>query len=267
MTTFSLVTLNCFGVPVPSTASRLLALARELVRRGDSVVCLQEVQAHSYRELLVRACAPAYPSQAHAPHVHAPRGGLLTLAQQPITAQSFTLYTARGLWYTPALTDWVLYKGVLATRLLYDGVPVVVLNTHLTANYSGDWRPNNRYARNEWLQLRQLAAVVREQPPDTLVLVVGDFNIPRGSWLYDGLLAESGLCDPLAGDRRPTIRLPRGVPGRYAHPIDFALLRAPALPGLRVESDLCFCQKIARADGQQIFPSDHCGVELRVSWG
>ena len=79
-------------------------------------------------------------------------------------------------------------------------LPIVVLNTHLTANYSGDWRSDNRYTRNERCQLEQLAETVRAQSADTLVLVAGDFNIPRGSGLYHEFMQASGLTDPLAGN-------------------------------------------------------------------
>src|SRR5919109_3807615 len=202
MATFSLLTLNCFGTPVPSTRRRLLTLAHELNNRDACIVCLQEVQAHPYRRLLTETCM-GYPANAYAPFLHAPKGGLLTLARRPIERAHFTLYRERGLWYTPAVADWLLHKGVLQTHLRHGDLPIVVLNTHLTANYTGDWRAGNRYARAERNQLRQLAEIVAAQPSEALVLVAGDFNIPRGSWLYDEFLASSGLIDPLAGDQRP----------------------------------------------------------------
>jgi endonuclease/exonuclease/phosphatase family metal-dependent hydrolase len=267
MATFALISLNCFGVPTPTnrTRCRLLTLARELDRRDAMVVCLQEVQTHFYRRLLIQACS-CYPANVYAPFVHAPKGGLLTLARLPLRRSTFTLFRERGLWHTPAVTDWLLHKGILQAHLMFDGLPIAVFNTHLTANYSGNWSAENRYARTEREQLRQLAGLVAAQPPDTLVLVAGDFNIPRGSWLYDEFMAASGLTDPLAGDTRPTLRVPLGVPARYALPIDFALFRAPDLPGLQVSSNLCFREKLALIDGRQGYLSDHYGIELRLTW-
>jgi endonuclease/exonuclease/phosphatase family metal-dependent hydrolase len=264
MPTFSLLTLNCFGVPAPTTRARLLALAGSLNAGADQVICLQEVQAHAYRQLLTRACA-SYPHAADAPFLHAPKGGLLTLARLPITAFEFTLYRSRQVPYAPALMDWLLHKGVLATRFEYAGVPIVVLNTHMHANYSGVWDQKSRYARVEAEQLRQLAEIVRAQPSETLVVAAGDFNFPRGSWLYDELLHASGMIDPLAGDTRPTVRALPGVPARYAQPIDFALVRAPKLAGLRIESELRFVE-LGLVGGRPRFLSDHVGVELRVGW-
>jgi endonuclease/exonuclease/phosphatase family metal-dependent hydrolase len=266
VTTFSLITLNCFGVPMPTTRRRLLALAQELNRREVTVACLQEVQSHTYRRLLVRA-ADRYPASAYVPFMHAPKGGLLTLARLPIEHVQFTLYRDRGRWYTPAIQDWILHKGALATNMTLDGVPIVVLNTHLTANYSGDWRRSNRYAQHERSQLQQLAQIVNAQPAEALVAVVGDFNIPRGNWLYKEFLAESRLMDPMAGDRKPTFRPPRGIPGRYALPIDFTLLRLPPnLPGLRIRSQLCFEEKYPLVAGRKGYLSDHYGIELELAW-
>jgi len=264
MPTFSLLTMNCFGVPTPATNARLQTLARELNARDDQLVCLQEVQSHIYRRLLMRACA-SYPHAAFAPFLHAPKGGLLTLARLPIAEFQFTLYRSRQVPYPPSLMDWVLHKGVLTTRLEYAGLSIVVLNTHLHANYNGIWDRRNRYAQGEAEQLRELAEIVRAQPPEALVVAVGDFNFPRGSWLHEEFLAASGMTDPLLGDARPTVRALPGIPERYAQAIDFAFVRAPKLAGLHVASELRFAEQVLFS-GRPRFLSDHVAVELRVEW-
>lgn len=265
MATFSLLTLNCFGVPTLLVRRRLLTLARELNRSDMTVVCLQEVQAHLYRRMLIEACVE-YPTNAFWPFVHAPKGGLLTLGRLPFHDTHFTLYEERGIWYTLGLADWLLHKGILRIATRVQTVPVIVLNTHLNANYDGDWHPKNRFARGEQRQLQQLAALVAAQPAEALVVVAGDFNIPRGSWLYDEFLEASGLVDPLAGDPRPTYRLLPGMPRRFALPIDFVLFRTPRLAHLRVHADIVFHEKLPLVDGSMNYLSDHCGVELRFTW-
>lgn len=266
MPTFTTLTLNCFGVPMPSTYRRLRALGEALCLLDADVICLQEVQAHPYRRLLVRLCADQYPYHAFTPFVHAPKGGLLTLSRHPISDSRFVLYRERGLWYTPALADWILHKGVLFTHLHYGDLPVTILNTHLTANYSGDWSPRNRFALHEWEQLQQLADLVSAQPADHLVMVMGDFNIPRGSWLSDQFLRRSGLIDPLTGDQRPTFRPLPGMPARYLAAIDFNLYRPPSKLNLSIQSDLRFAQKYPLSDGRTTYLSDHMGIELRLMW-
>lgn len=260
-----MVTFNCFGAPTPSTRRRLLALAHTLNQRAESLVCLQEVQTNGYCRLLIEA-STQYPAHVYEPFVHAPKGGLLTLSQLPIEQRTFTLYHARTLVSPLAAMDLLLHKGVLLARTSLEGQPIVVLNTHLSANYNVDWNPANRYARIEQSQLRQLAEIVRAQPAEALVIVVGDFNIPRGSWLYNEFLEQSGMIDPLAGDDRPTHRMPPGLPAHLARSIDFALLRLPNLPGLLVQSDLCFDQQQPIPGGQPGFLSDHYGLELQIAW-
>jgi endonuclease/exonuclease/phosphatase family metal-dependent hydrolase len=265
MVEFSLLTFNSFGAPAPMTRRRLLALATELNRRAYSIVCIQEAQTNAYCRLLTESCIQ-YPSYVFEPFYHAPKGGLLTLAQLPIEQREFTLYRAREIVSPLAVMDLLLHKGVLRTIASVAGVPIIVLNTHLSANYSINWSPSNRYARIEHRQLQQLAEIVRAQPADALVIAAGDFNIPRGSWLYQEFLDQAGMVDPLAGDTRPTHRMPPGVPARLAQPIDFTLIRLPPLLGLTIQSDLCLNTPQLIAGARHGFLSDHAGVELQITW-
>jgi endonuclease/exonuclease/phosphatase (EEP) superfamily protein YafD len=131
----------------------------------------------------------------------------------------------------------------------------VIINTHILANFMGDWERHGSYARVEEKQLKQLATMVRGQPMNSLILVVGDFNVPRQGMLYSDFLANSGLADPLAGDSRPTLRAPVKIPSRYSLAIDYALYRLPGDRRLKVECDLW-------ASGDL---SDHDGIEIQIT--
>ena len=261
---FSLLTLNCFALVLPSTRLRLLALAKELERRSNQVVCLQEIQLHTYRQLITRACA-SYSYALHEPYFHCPKGGLLTLSRMPVMSTTFEPYTDRGLWYTPMLLDKLFYKGMLIKKLTWAGIPMVIINTHLLANFAGDWERYGMYARAEEKQLQQLAKTVGVQSADSIIIVVGDFNIPRGSKLYHDFLANSGLNDPMAGDTRPTLRPPSGLPSRYSLPIDYALIRIPDTHSFKIDCDLCLSGKYQINSWRQGYLSDHNGVEIRIT--
>ncbi len=241
----------------------MFALARELENRAYQVVCLQEIQLHNFQRLMVKACS-SYPYSVYEPYFHCPKGGLLTFSRLPITNKSFEPYAERGLWYTPMLMDRLFYKGMLIQNLIWAGTRMVIINTHLLANYAGDWERHGVYARAEQKQLQQLAETVRGQPADSFVIVVGDFNIPRGSWLYRDFLGSSGLTDLLAGDTRPTLRLPHGVPPRFAFPIDYIFVRKPATCSFEIECDLCFTGKYWITSHHQGYLSDHNGIEIRI---
>jgi endonuclease/exonuclease/phosphatase family metal-dependent hydrolase len=262
--TFSLLTYNCFGLWLPGTQQRLLALARELEQSQYQVVCLQEIQLHRYRELLVNA-SPSYPYAYSERYMHCPAGGLLTLSRIGLTDTSFIPYEERGLWYTPMLLDRLFYKGMLVTKLTWENIPVTIINTHILANFAGDWKRRGMYARVEERQLEELAETVRAQSTDSFIVVVGDFNVPRGGALYDDFIEHSGLTDPLAGDTRSTLRAPLGMHTSYTLAIDYVLFRMPIRRKLKVACDLCFVEKYPSNESQQGYLSDHCGIEMQIT--
>jgi endonuclease/exonuclease/phosphatase (EEP) superfamily protein YafD len=224
---------------------------------------LQEVQLNHYQHLLVQACA-SYLYSFHEPYLHCPKGGLLTLSRLPMS-KHFEPYAERGLWYTPMFMDKLLYKGMMIHTFTWAGLPMVVINTHILANYVGDWERRGIYSAIEEKQLQQLAKTVRSQPSDSIVIVVGDFNVPRASRLYDEFLANSGLTDPLAGDTRPTLRLPFGVPPQFSLPIDYAFVRIPEAYSVKVECDLCFSEKYVISRWRRDYLSDHYGIEISLT--
>jgi len=160
--------------------------------------------------------------------------------------------------------DRLLYKGMLIAHLEWDGLPVTVINTHVLANYVGDWERHGMYARVEEKQLHQLAETVQGISSETIVIAAGDFNIPRGGNLYRDFLMLSGLSDTLAGDSRPTHRPPLGVPARYALPLDYIFIRTPANLSLHIECDLCFTTRQWLNGNRQEYLSDHNGLSLRI---
>jgi endonuclease/exonuclease/phosphatase family metal-dependent hydrolase len=189
----------------------------------------------------------------------------VTLSRWPVEHIDFVPFQARGPWlFTPAIADRLLRKGVLVAQIDVRGAPVIVVNTHLLANYRGDWTPGRRYVAAQRAQLRQLAEVVNGLDQRLPVVVAGDFNVPRGSWLYDEFLAATGLHDPLAGDARPTYRPAWPIPARYALPFDLLLVRPPVGGAAAATARLVFQQKIRLVDGRNDYLSDHFGVEAVV---
>ncbi len=263
---FSILTFNCFGGLTPAVFRRIAALGSQLEQSDYQLVLLQEVQLHRHRRTILAAC-PSFIAHADAPYLHCPRGGLLTLSRSPIDSSRFAEYDVQGRPYTPHLMDVLLNKGILLTHSTIGARSVWCVNTHLMANYAGDYREHTRNARDQRAQLAQLAGVIRDLPQDALILVGGDFNIPRSSWLIAEFLSDSGLTDPLAGDLRPTYRPFGAIPARFALPIDFALYRAPASLRLTVSADLALAEPLRLGGGQPTYLSDHIGVRLDVDAG
>jgi endonuclease/exonuclease/phosphatase family metal-dependent hydrolase len=263
--TLNLVTLNCLGVPFMNTRVRLATIARELDHHTIDVVCLQEVQFSQYVPLLVQRFS-TFPFVAFEPFLYSPKGGLLTLSQRPIRQAAFNLYPERGWWHSPSLADRLLHKGILLTELSYAGQQVIVLNTHLTANYDGDWSPTNRYARLERAQLSQLAGVVNTLDPAALVVIAGDFNLPRHSWLYEEFVEATGVIDPLNGMMKPTYYPMLALPARYHQPIDYIFIRPPADTHVTTQANFLFEQALPLTSGRYGRVSDHAAVQVCLQW-
>lgn len=246
-------------------AQRLPALRREVDALAVDAVCLQEIQSRQAQRLFNRS-SEAYPHHAHEPAPRHSLGGLCTLSRWPLAHQHFIRYTNQGPWLGPTLMDRFTRKGALVTQLDHPTQPIIVINTHLLANYGGNWHQQAQAAQPQWSQLQELAAIVQAQSANALVLVAGDFNIPRGCWLYEQFLDESGLSDPLASDERPTYRPFPGVAARYALPLDFIFLRVPTGLTVKTQTALRFDEQVPYVGGGVGYVSDHLGVQVTVRW-
>lgn len=266
---FNVVTLNAFGVPSGRTRARLQTIARELNDRALNAVCLQEVQLQRYVPVL-SAAFTNFPHAIWEPHLYAPKGGLMTLTRAAQNNGRFLPFRQRGWFLGPTIADRMLHKGMLISQLEHRGVPITLINTHLAANYSGRWDRSNRYAQLEAAQLAHLAEVVNEQPPNHVVIVAGDFNVPRYSWLYEEFLERTQLRDPLgtASDPtyRPDHRLPSSLMAMLEVAIDHALVRIPETLELTTLSTIILREKFDLVDGRNAHLSDHYGIHLRLEW-
>ncbi len=262
-----LLTFNCFGVPLLSnTRARLRTLARELDAADVDVVCLQEIQLSRYLPLLRRSLTQ-YPHAAYEPYIYAPKGGLVILSRWPIESANFVLYRERGRWHSPAVADWLLHKGILAAGVRIGDHPVIVVDTHLIANYSGNWSRHNTYARQQHSELRQLAQVVHGVEANVPCVIAGDFNLPRGSWLYNDFVAEAGVIDPLSESEDPTYRPLSILPGRFQVAIDHVFIRPPRHQVVTASAQLVFQEPLTLVNGRTSYLSDHTGILADVAFG
>lgn len=265
MNDFTLLTLNAFGLPMFLASRRWPRLVRELHKHPVSVLCLQEIQQNHYLRQLLSGLT-GYEHFAYHPNRLAPRGGLFTASRLPIERHDFSPYEETGRWLSAAAGDRFLGKGFLVTHLQVGNLPIAILNTHLNANYSGDWSPANGFARVLQDQVKQLAAWVQVQPREALIVICGDFNFPRPSFLYQALMHDTGLVDPLADDPRPTYRPFGGIPAKWALPIDFVLVRPPSHIAVDMKADILPIEDSAALHPRRRFLSDHCALTLHLTW-
>lgn len=241
-------------------------MMRQLNHSPAQVLCLQEIQQNAYVALLTRGLRD-YSHHAYERNRFAPKGGLYTAARVNLIESKFIPYQNRGRMLSLGVADWALNKGVLISQVESSAQRIIIMNTHLHANYLGNWEKSDSFAQIQRDQVLHLADIVNAQPADALVIVCGDFNFPRGTFLYDELLNAAQLHDPLANDPRPTYRPFRIVPARkWAIPIDFVLVRMPDWKNLALEADVKHIQDSARLLPAQRFLTDHNALTLNVTW-
>lgn len=240
-----IVTLNCLFRKRPR--ARLRVIGSLLKEMAPDVTCLQEIFFRRNVALLDDDRAVFRPGGLGV------AGGLVTLAKGSIDSSRFERFRTT-LWF-----EYLARKGFLVTRLKLGGEPVIVVNTHLIANYNRSWAPGNAYARRQVDELSQLAATLRQLPKSELVIVAGDFNVPATSSQFKDFMAECGAVSAVDWSA-----FPPGVRGFGA--IDNILYRPPPGRVIRGSARLCFEEPIELGDGRRDFASDHLGLEAILEW-
>jgi endonuclease/exonuclease/phosphatase family metal-dependent hydrolase len=260
LVSLSLLTFNCLFRPNP--ANRLATLARELQGRKLDVLCLQEVVWRPHVRLLCEAL-PGFPHVAFRPFGLAVKGGLVLMSRWPIAHWRYETYRRRGRLTSLGFSDWAIHKGFQVARLETGGGTVVVVNTHLLANYAGDWSPESDYARREWDELQQLARSLAAVDAGMPVVVAGDLNVPAGTWLHRDFLRAARLRDVFDGAREPTGRWKPGPTGPPPA-IDHVLVRVPEGWRSHASAGLVFQDQVSLVTGERGHLSDHFGIEAHL---
>lgn len=262
MPAFNLLSLNTFGIPFFLSLGRIKRLASELNRVSPTIVCLQEIQQNIYIPLLEKRLTE-YSHLASFPHRYAPKGGLFTASILNGTSE-FHPFPNRGKPVSIGFADWALYKGILVTTLEIHGQQVIVLNTHLQANYLGKWDISNEQTRIELDQVGFLAGLARSQPAGAWVFACGDFNFPRATPPYELMLAESGLIDALMDDPRPTYRPFPLVSAKWQMSLDYFFYRRPEGDHTPVTADIIPIENSTAGWYFQRFLTDHHALVLNI---
>jgi endonuclease/exonuclease/phosphatase family metal-dependent hydrolase len=240
-------------------------LAEELDQRQDTVVCLQEIQQDAYVPVL-RKRLTQYPYQCFKKYYYAPMGGLVTASRLPFVSYEFLPFPNRGRWWSIGFADWALRKGVLASTFEVEDQQIIVLNTHIHANYLGSWSKDSMLAKIQSDQVKFLAELARNQPKGALVIICGDFNFPRDTFIYDELAEISGFTDPLKNDPRPTYRPVSFLASKWSVTLDFIFYRNPDRIDMNIEADILPIENSKASKSSSKFLSDHCALTLKAQW-
>jgi endonuclease/exonuclease/phosphatase family metal-dependent hydrolase len=204
----SVLTWNVHGLPFDdSVPPRMNAIAREIRSRAPDLVLLQEAWLDVEAARLGCKLAEDYQRVPDAPGVRSGmlglfghrRGGLLAFVRRaspwrldPAVPVAFTEYSQSAPWYRLSEMDGVAGKGVQRFVIGDAGRRVVVLNTHVQAQYPARGNPYDEVRRSQLAELlREARRPMTEHAEADAVLVAGDLNVrPEEAPLYGALAAE-----------------------------------------------------------------------------
>ena len=162
------------------TAQRLERAAERILEEQPDVALLQELWKHDDAKNMVNRLAEAYASADIAGHgFFARRSGLLTFVRNQggwsVRGTSFREFEAVGsAWWKLREGDAFAGKGVQRVDIERQGARVVLLNTHLQAEYGEGER--SRYLEVRRKQLEELRAFAERVPIDLPLIAAGDLN-------------------------------------------------------------------------------------------
>ena len=264
---FTIGTLNVGGLSRPRPPLLPLALrAPELGQRLDAapidVLNLQEVFHYASLRVL-RERLPSYPYVGFRRSVVGPAGGLVTFSRLPLRRVRYRSFA--GIAPPRGRLKFRVKRALLSavqglTTVELAGLPITIVNTHLTANRDGDWSPGNRFHAFQRAQLRRLNATLARRRRPGLTVITGDFNIASDSDHYPLIVDHGARHDPFAATGPVTFHAAFLPPGEPAHRIDYALLAGDA----SVLNCTTLFPEPLTVDGEPYFLSDHIGLTVQI---
>jgi sphingomyelin phosphodiesterase 2 len=211
--TLSIITFNTFGVPFDGNnivksllrtkiRKRFKVIGDELNNSGADIIALQEVYTLPHLAILQKEMTK-YPYSYYKKFLIGPRGGVVTFSKFPMDTVDYTDFKNKGQWLNKSFVGKLSKRGLLITKV--HNMPIYIINTHLTQNSDHDWSRSNRYIPILKSQLSEIGRTL-ELLKNAPVILVGDFNMPKNSDLYQLFVASTGLLDVFKSDTTPTCR-------------------------------------------------------------
>jgi exonuclease III len=259
--TFTVGTFNTWGIPFssPFTRERYHALCQSIEHSSLDLLHLQEVWFYPLLAILQRQL-PTYPHLAYRRGLFGPQAGLVTLSRFPLEQVQFLDFPPLGVppkkrWWQRALEP-LKHKGTLLCSI--PQWSLTTCNCHLLANLSDDWSRTSPYYSAHEYALSRLATLINGQAQQGKdVLIMGDFNIPKWSQLYQTFVHLSNTIDVFEQEESPTYHQEFwSKPQR----LDYMFLHVKSEPVQVRQKGFLFQDKVRLSDGKSHYLSDHIGL-------
>jgi len=259
--TLSLVTYNTLGTPffAPDITKRYKKIASLINKSKYDVVCMQEVLTY-YHLYLLRSGLTNFPFVSYQKNPLGPRGGLVIFSKINLTNQSFFNYGYPKDGFVPWYAR-VAQHGILSCTL--PSLSIRLATTHLSSDQVHDLTEKNKFYKYIGLQSREAAVELnRSEKKYGSVILVGDFNIAKGSELYQEFLKLTNATDLFANDKEMTYTNDR-VPFFYTAPpnrIDTMYIKSKKKRMKALKTEHILVKPELLSNGKKGYLSDHIGL-------
>lgn len=201
MSKLTIASFNTFGVSLNfyNLALRYKAIANYFNTSNVDVIHFQEVFTYFHLSLLQNSLKN-YPYCQYKKSYMGPRGGLVIFSRYALTETHFISFSKEFIPLQSKL-ELLTQKGMLLSKVGNFGI--LLINTHLTAVINHDWNNTSKYCRELSSEINELHKIIKNKTKD-MIITSGDFNIAKGSFLYEKLINLEQLFDPFKKDNLPT---------------------------------------------------------------
>ncbi|WP_151757634.1 endonuclease/exonuclease/phosphatase family protein [Dictyobacter vulcani] len=196
------------------------------------------------------------------------RNGLVTFSRSPLTTVEFINFPPAA---EPRKKKWInrlkrsmKKKGMLVST--HTEKLLTICNVHLVANGDADWSARSRYYsahEHDIAALVDQLNVFTQKRSGQLLIVSGDFNIPKWSDLYQKFIAMSQAKDLFEYDESPTYHQEFLIPGQIPHCIDY-IFAVSQNPFHIDHKAFLFQEKFSLSNQEDQYLSDHLGLYTRI---
>lgn len=258
---FSFDTLRGF-LESTNILQRMNKIGELLEKEQADVILLQEV--HTYLVLnLLKTKLTSYPYISYKRYLYGPRGGLVTFSKHPLENNDYINYQTRGSMLNKSIVAHVIQNGILVCKI--KNTSTKIINTYITPNMDYDFSKNNRYSRYIEAQLRQLAQVIKHDAAKETILIGGDFNTDKRSYLYTMFLKLSQATDLFTKDDVPTKHQAYYPSHQLVERLDYIFYSGKKTPTILSTKHL-FTKKIQLHNKKFSYLSDHIALKATIKW-
>lgn len=251
--------LNTFGLPFlsPQIQERYEAISDFLEKSEVDIINFQEVFMWRNLKTLIKNL-PSYPYISFKKSLFGPKRGLVTFSKYKIKSNNFIPFprSLSGLRYLATAPSIFFTNGFIISH--FNSLPLIVINTHISPNLSGDWSKKDDLYLTQKNELKKLSTFIKKLSlQKNPVVLTGDFNIPKKSVLYKYFISTANVKDLFFSNTEPSYHQEFLPSNRKAECVDYVFYygNIKEIKRKHLLKEKCFL-----SNGKKSYLSDHIGL-------